>query len=371
MFKLAGTIIDSYDDPEFIDHSMTKTAQSNGALPTFETLSEMPDDEFAIVIKTASGSHRKYPIASPNLVTVSAEYFNHYGHQLPDEMRKAAHYRIRAAAKRMGVKLAGVVNKAVIDPGVYTFSLTRDQAPVSLGRRLTKEATYETLRGQFLSSYDRMTPAERAIMAGRLEKVGAALTQDPRIADYIPKKEYGSRFDDGMRQRISLLFDDRIKLAMFRELRENMKTMDARRGAVLLDEFDKRAGLSGRTIDAYRTCWGGFQKAASSSSLSFSPTPTQFGIGDLDEMEYRIDTLARAHADTLRLVFDEQTVKAFARDPIGYYRTASGQIKRVLTDLAAQVGQENPHSEVKRHQLAYARGQIRTGAYTPWSKSSS
>lgn len=363
MFKLAGTILDSYDDPAFIDHEITKTAQSSGKLPSFESLAEMTDDSFAVIIKTASGSHRKYPIASPALVKLSAEYFNHYGHQMPEEMRKAAHFRIRAAAKRHGVKLAGVVSKAVLDPGVYSFSLSSDHQVVSMGTELMdKKAAFERAQQEFLVSFGRMAPAERAIMAGRLEKIGTIT--DTRITDYIPKSEYGPKFDEGMRQRVSVLFGDQVKLAMLQELRKELVDMDARRGAVILDEFDKRAGLTGRTIDAYRTCWGGFRKAA-----GVSGGPTQFGVGPLEEVEYRIETLARAHADTLKFVLDDHIVDAFVRDPIAYYRKSTGQVKRILKDLANQVGEENPEPEVKPSNLSYARGQIRTGTYTPWTKS--
>lgn len=362
MFKLAGTIIDAYDDPEFINHSLTKTAQASGTLPTFEQLAEMRDNSFAIIIKTASGAHRKYPIYNEPTVKLSAEYFNHYGHQLPPEMNKAAHFRIRSAAKRMGVKLAGLVSKAVIDPGVYSFSLSSDRDPVTMGKGMDKVAAFRRAQEEFIVNFDRMAPAERAIMAGRLEKIGTVT--DTRITDYVPKKDYGPKFEEGMHQRAVALFGDSVKLAALKELREDLPKMDARRGAVMLDQFDKMAGVEHRVIDAYRTCWGGFRKAA-----GMSGGPTQFGIGDLDEMEYRIDTLARAHAETLKMVLDEQTVKAFVRDPIAYYRKASGQVRQVLRDLANQVGQENPGTEVKRHNLAYARGQIRKGEYTPWTKS--
>lgn len=317
MIKLAGLIIDSYDDPEFVNNPGLKAA----GVPSADAAADLKDRDFAILIKTASGTHRKFPLASPALVKISAAYFNEYGHQLPADMRKAAQFRIQEAANAAGITVSGDAAESASDPGTYTFVVTGE--PVDLRVGLSKQATVERAHEEWLANYGRMTPPERAITAHQLHKV-ASIT-DSRIMNYVPKDDYGPHFERGMKQRDTLLRDDHIKHAQFLDLKAKLPDMDAKRGAVLLYQLDKMAGIEDRVLDAFLTCWSGPVKVASCSAV--------------DIKQNKVADLAVNHTRQVRQVFSEPVASAFLRSPVQYYLyTASPAVKNLIDSLISKLG---------------------------------
>lgn len=359
MFKLAGRILDAYDDPAFVGNP--QAAQIG--LPDSAAIEKLPDRDFGIILKTASGTHRRYPLASPALVKVSEAYFNAHGHQLPADMQDAVRYHLKEAAARFNLTLKGEAAAPVSEYRGQIFVVTGE--PLQIDEGLDKQAAFDQAQQHFIEQYGRMTPAERALAANHLDKVGEVT--DPRIRDYIAKPVYGPNFASGIEQRAVVLRDDPIKLAQLQSLVASIRRMDPARGAVMLHQLDKTAGVSARVMDAFKTCWGGFEKV-SASGARHDTTDRQFGVGTLSPETYQIETLARAHSDLIKQVFSDDIATAFLRNPIGYYSKASGQVKKTLKSLAESVGQKNPKSEVHTQAIPHVRGQIRTGDYTPWSQ---
>lgn len=353
MIKLAGLILDPYDDPQFVDSPEVKDA----GLPMPEDVAGFRDRDFAIIIKTAARRHRKYPVSTSVLTKLSAAYFNEFGSQLPKDMQESVRYHMKLAADRHGITLDGFASRPVEGPKPHEVVSFGEEVEVQPG--LGKEAAFAFAQREFLNNVARMTPAERALAANDLSKVGEV--DDSRVFDYVPKDEFGPLLGKGLDQRRTALSGNQEKLAALDDLSRRIEGLGARRGAVILDQFDKLAGIRDRVIDAYRTCWGGFVKVADANGR-------QFGVGGLSEETYRIETLARAHGDAVRQVFSDDIARAFLRDPIAYYQSADGQVKRTLKALASNVGKRNPKSEIHREQVPSARETIRSGEYTPWSK---
>jgi len=346
MLKLAGLIIDSYDDPEFVNNPNL----ASSGVPSSDAIARLQDRDFAILIKTASGTHRKFPIASPALVKVSAAYFNTYGHQLPEDMRKAAQFRIQQAAESSQIKLAGSVAEAVYTPSQFTFTVTGEAMPQT--ESLSKQAAFDLAQQEWLANFGRMTPAERVVSANSLNKV--AQVTDQRIMDYVPKSSYGPNFEIGMRQRDTLLKEDVVKHAQFMDLTARMVNMDSKRGAVLLDQLDKSAGLVGRVPDAFMTCWGGGIKLASCDMTSIE--------------QNQVANLAVNYPGVVKQVFSPDVANRFLRGPIQYYNyVASPAVKKAIDSLIAKLPKKEDE-EVETEDMKELKEKLEENKYIPWSK---
>lgn len=360
MIKLAGKILDPYDDPAFVGNPRVAEI----GLPDAKEVANLPDRDFGLIVKTASGTHRRYPLSTSVLTKLSAAYFNAYGNQLPSDAQDSVRALIKQAADRFGLTLEGAVAQPSEVTGGRTFVSVGPE--VTMDEGLDKQAAHRLAQDEFIANYGRMTPAERAMAANHLHKV--AEVSDPRIRDYVSKSTYGPLLADGIDQRVAILKEatDQTKLATLHALVSKIRHMDPARGAVMLHQFDKTAGIGNRAIDAFRTCWGGFEKQAAATNRD--TVNRQFGVGKLDPMAYKIETLARGHGEDVRKVFSEEIAAAFLRDPIGFYTSASGQVRQTLKSLAGAVGEKNPDSEIHKGYAEDAKRNIRAGEYTAWSK---
>lgn len=314
MFKLAGLILDPYDDPAFVDHPRTAVS-----LPTPDEVARLPDRDFAVVIKTAAGTHRKYPVATPNLLKVSSAYFDEFGAQLPEDIRAAVHCRLADAARRFNVKLAGAAAAPPPDATCFVFSLA-SEAPASGPARApaTKLAAAAIVQDELIRNFVRMTPSERALAVADLCKT--AEVTDPRLTPYRPRDVFGGRLSEGLRQREFVLADEPIKLAQFEALLDDLPKLGARAAAVMLDRFDRSAGLTGRVIDAYVTCWDGVEKRAAADPMQ--------------RQHAAIERLATQHAHLVQQTLDEPTASAFLRAPFAFWQSAPAAVKKLLTRMA-------------------------------------
>lgn len=339
MIKLAGLIIDSYDDPKFVSDPMAKER-----LPSPEAISALKDRDFAVIIKTAARTHRKYPICSADLVKVSSAYYNEYSHYLDEDMREAARTKIQEAAVEYGVKLAGAVS-APASASTFVFTAIAPQQYEDF-KGVTKQAAFDIAVDRFVSMHSRMTPFERAMAASALNKLGSI--SDQRVFDYVPKATYGPKFVPGIKERLSLIRDNHIKVAQLGNLVEDLIKRDAQSGAVLLDKFDKLAELENRVPDAFITCWGGFIQKEARDVLS--------------EEERAIETLAVVHGDIVKRVLNESTASSFIRDPVGFYRKSSGPAKTTLNTLVRMVKQSVKQAPaVNRQAMPEAKKDLRDG----------
>ncbi len=338
MLKLAGRILDQYDDPAFVS-SPDVTAVG---LMSSDAVAALPDRDFAMVAKLASGKHRRFPVPNKKMAAVSAAYFAENGGQLPPEWRTKVAARLR--------EVLGSITEPVVDDTAHGVSISIDDA-----KKLAAD--------EFLRNFDRMTPGERVCAASDLHAAGIA--DDSRILDYVPSPVFGPMLKQGMRDRRAALVGDTTKLAALANLESRFAAIGPIRAACALDEFDRATKIAKRVPDAFRTVWGGTVKPLAPKS-------------DLEE-QYRIDTLAKEHAEHVKGVFAEPIASAFLRDPRGYFKNATGQIKSVLRTLVSAVANRKPMPEIRNDQrptavgdhspARYAADCIRhdTGAYVPWS----
>ena len=341
MLKLAGVILDQYDDPAFVASPEVKAA----GLMSGDEVARLPDNSFAMVVKLASGTHRRFPIPNKKMARMSAAYFAKSAAHLPPDLRTKVAQKLRSVVGDMP------------EPKV-------DDTP--RGVELTTESAMKIASEDFIRNFDRMTPGERVLAASELWDAGAV--EDPRILDYVPSTVFGPLLKRGMAERRTVLAQRPIELAVLNKLASTFGvTANPVTAAFALDVFDRTTKIAKRVPDAYKTVWGGTVKAKP-------------GCDGLEE-DYRVDTLAKEHAGAVRAVFSEPVVSAFLRDPKGYYRQATGNIKSVLRTLVNAVAGKKPETEVKRpysHAISgnsadpkvYAVDRIRegTGAYVPWSK---
>jgi len=298
MFKLAGRIIDQYSDPQFGPDALL----SEVGVPTAEEVAALPDSAFALVVKTASGKHRFFPMHTVKTAKVSAAYFNEYGYQLPTEWREKTAEALKTAKQ--------VVTLPDETPGV----------PVVSQEQFTKIA-----HEAYLQLFDRMTPGERVKAAVELTDLNIT---DERVTDYQPAVTYGGLFKQGMIERKAILADSVEKSNVLAHLQIKLAKLDALHGALLLDEFDQYAKVAGRTMDAFKTCWGK------------QTTPAHKPDRLLEEQ-----VLINSLKDKSEYIFDDLTYEAakiLIKDPWAYYQQASPAVRKYMLEIARKEINQSP-----------------------------
>jgi len=194
MIKLAARTFDIYDDLPDLKYARavaTKCASVQVASP--EEVEALPDREFALVLKTASGAVlRRYPIHTADAVKLSRAYFNVCGAGLPEEIEAAISIKLAAADQHFGVADHALPAETVagIQESVAYLDAEKLAAPklpawtseswgLTLGDRNyfplhTAELT-KTALSRFGSTADGLTPHERFAYARNLYKQASVL----------------------------------------------------------------------------------------------------------------------------------------------------------------------------------------------------
>lgn len=274
MFKLAGRVIDPYDDPSFLG-SLEAQQLFGYELPHPHELDALPDSSFAVKIADGGRSHRKFPIHTKAAAFFSAAYLESNADDLPDDVVKVAAARICAAQRDYRLHPSEQLQKLASgyeSEDVPAFEVTLREEPMEpVVGSLEKLAS--TLQDHFLRNFSRMSPRDRCNFASGLAKqAGAAAITDQRVWDYVPKPVTGSQFEDGINSRELLVRGTELEGA-FAKLAEATCTSadEYLKLAHELETLDRAASLRSRyegdLPDPYVTVFGGLPLAKTASEL--------------------------------------------------------------------------------------------------------
>ena len=260
MFKLAGSVIDCYDDPKFMSSHQVQAFIGREIVDS-ASLEKLADRDFAVKITDGNVTVRKFPVYNEFITKISCAYAVDSWNQLPSDIQKVAAARLSAACRRYGLGVPAVLEDSEKTAGYHVvIKHTTAKPEIRETDELAKEACWQAAK-----QLDRMTPEDRVVMAYNLEKVGAAhLRQD--VYDYVPKDKYGPNLEQEIKNRAYILksAEDLTSKALLTTLEDLYSSRNSKTPiefAVSLAEFDKIAGFRqryrGGMTDAYKATFGG------------------------------------------------------------------------------------------------------------------
>jgi hypothetical protein len=338
MFKFAAAIVDFYDDPEFIKTAQNETLFES-ALIAPENTADLPLDAFAVIVKTAAGVHRKFPVYNALATRFSGTYFDAIASQLPEEIRKTAGYFLKNAYAKFQLALPESLTGEFEEPETlfveYTPDLPQDGIAKTAedGIRLAEDVFAS--RSRYLPMLEKVAKAHELVEAANLVDIPV---RNREAWDYAPKTAAGPYFKDMLVQRETLLkaAGDNILYEQFQALLDEAVNMDVREIPFLFYQLDKLAGLTDRyglngLLDPFYGTWGG-------SSL-----PKTAGV-ETDLKKYKLQTVGR-NTTLLHSVFPDKFVQKFTRDPVGCYDEATAAEKKALDFFISKVPSDLSASE--------------------------
>jgi len=276
MFKLAGMVIDAYDDPSFVN-SIDAQQLFGKELPHPHEIDSLPDRAFAVKIADGSVNQRRYPIHTRAAAFFSAAYLESNAESLPEDVVKTAASRINAAFEHYGLRPSSGLQKlaeAASDADPTVIQVVVEQAPEQqcVG---SLEKVAEVLQDQFVRNYSKMTPRDRCEFAdGLLKQAGTAAITDDRVWDYVPKPILGPWFEGELRDRSTLtegteFSDIYTKLANHQPVLDDPQ--DGIKLAQEIETLDRAAGLRPKygpeMRDPYLACFGGMDLRKTANEL--------------------------------------------------------------------------------------------------------
>jgi hypothetical protein len=349
MFKVAGRVLDFYDDPDFIAHIAARQLD----LVPLEKVGALTDRDFAVKIATPHGEVRRWPVYNKTATALSGRYFCEVADALPENLRNAAGWFLKRAHLRHDLNLpfglAGVFPRP--ESGFVTLENEPELQPID-HQFLAKSAQED-----FLSTMGRLTPRERFDHANKLFKVASSTGSglDNRIWDYVEKEKHGPWLRGELRDRHTLVKEGTTPHLADTFLEVMQEAVNAGPGAILesLATFDKLAGLDARYDDGLRDPFLAVYGGLSMEKL---------GGKDEDIRAWKLKTLATKGTE-LSKIFDDVFVSKFVNDPEKTLAEAGTVEKRILNHMMSRIPNTDV-GHVKRQLLEppAAAGKIGLGA---------
>jgi hypothetical protein len=330
MFKLAGAVVDFYDDPDFHSSEQAQALIKEGHLKSLEEVPDLQDKDFAVKILTKAGAHRKFPIFNKVAATLSGRYFEEIEDGLPVEIRKVAGFFLKQAHEVFGIDPTPSLLEEFEAPSHNEVEYRPEEDD---GRIRSTEVVVKLAQYSFMEHHRNMTPLEKTAKAIEIDKAvrscGEVVTEQ-EVWDHVPKDEYGSGVEEMLRQRAALAKEAGTQIAAaFDEILAQFKDMPPKEGPFLIHQFDKSAGFDyrygiGGIEDPFHGAWAGF------------PLPKKEAGAKEDLLRHKLETIAH-HDRMLKRTFSEKFVGKFISDPKGCYEEASPEQKKVLDYIAGHI----------------------------------
>jgi len=352
MEKLAN--LDMYDDPRgdilrkrFPDPATIPPMLKEGNFLSEEERDRLPDNLFALVIKTKQASARKFPITDKANTGMSVLYFMDHGRSLmPEQMQKVAAKGLLTACHWYGLKppeeltkIAGRQEPTIsVDPVVEIDMLKpekekskradyclpeQEKYPISSHRQIEEAAAY------FEKHANRFEPKTRRRYCKNLEKRASEVGIE--LSDVIRQYASNTPAEAGhVREQISRRMEksgsDKLSAA-YSILLKRAGTMTAPQFASTLEELDKTAGLDAQWDSGINDPWLSVFALQKTATYSFSDTEGYITEVDLKKLGEEWKVL-------LKRAFDDDFVDTFAKDPVGTFKALPLDQKKVVIKFA-------------------------------------
>jgi len=331
MLKLAGTILDFTDDPDFVN-DREKMALIEGKLISFDKHADLPNDAFALLVRGNTGLFRRYPVYSKVATKLSAQYFDEWSQNLHPSLAEAAAVGIKEACRHFGVAIPDSVSDLA---GTKTASADRvvDARRVPSSDQVVyedKKAAVETMLHRYESRINDMNLSERCNRATVLHEMGqkVGMQLPSTVTDYSEKNGSGPLLRLAIQQRENFAKDAGQKFATI-ELRKLLKDDNPQRVVEKLSVWDEKYRVEklgyyqgGRVIDPYRAVYGGQKEAMA-----------PMGNPEEDLRTYALQSIVAQYDDELSRVLSRKGMEQFRSDPIQFYKDTSPAMRRYLDSM--------------------------------------
>lgn len=363
--KVASLVLDLYDDEKGAVARSFSDDLHSCKVASFDDIQALTNRDFALVMKTASGVLRRYPIHDIDNLKISRAYFNHVKATLPSEVVKAAEGKFASQERLLALPEGSMTaedfsqfNKiAYVD--MTTVQPTAKKAFAERAWGLTIDGKnyfplhdaelVKTAIGRYPFTVASLQPVQKFAYARTIAKRAAALEvqvpDDSQIHLYTSNVVNPHSLRNAIDQRKEAARKADLSTEVLDQLAEaaglpeahgdiesqeslnfkaaklaSHRALPADQIITILATFDKTAGIDGQDylrglLDPFAAC---FKSAAFAGSML-------------------IDGVDLSRLDPAKLAehFDEEFLKEFAQDPIGCYQALPSPIKQAVRDMAS------------------------------------
>lgn len=209
--RLTGVVIDQYDDPSgYVLKQSIQPQQIPYHWKTARVLNPetLLDEEFALVLDTGEGRHRKYATADQVSTEVSTLYFLRCGGKLPYEAQKTAAINLSRALSKWGLSVPFAIEKVasgrngggleeivgrakMLGKTANAVDVYRQEAPVVVQQRPypTDPSLYALSMTQEIGANGQIKTASAKFPIDTMDRVMTAIEYYPRNEDNFTLNE--------------------------------------------------------------------------------------------------------------------------------------------------------------------------------------
>lgn len=349
MIKIAALVFDIYDD---------STGQIARTLPgelhevkvaAHEAVEDLHDHQFGLVMKTASGMRRRYPLDTEDAVKLSRAYFDSVKESLHPEIVKVA----EAKFTNPDTNEVAYIDVTTLAPEVVKVAFSTKVFGLTIDGRecfpLHDATLAKTAVARYPATMVDLDPIERFTYARNIVKqataLGVRLPTDSPIFLYTGDELNLHSLRHAIEQR-----KEACGAKMSTEVLDQLSNAAGcliKQGMVETDEsFKHRQKLASRqrplAVDKVISVLSTFDKLAGFDSQHYlrgmlDPFAACFKQAGYDGNNTTVDgiDLAAVTPELLNEKFDPEFINEFKQNPVGVYQSSPDPIKSVIREMAS------------------------------------
>lgn len=365
MYKISAQVIDCYDDQKMLLDILSYAPEmvKKAKLLSYEQQMEMPDEDFAVVIMTKTGSKiRKYPVNDAEHTWLSCESFKKTAHKLPISAVKVAASNLFASCLYHGVGCDESITKFASDVDSNTVRVDESKdLPLEcelMSRILEKQAnevkdnewglivktaseekrmyplnTKSNLESaiRYFSKYaSSILPQYKHELANNIVKKAQTFGIDvPEAVAVYSGNEIGNKFASNMLKRMDYVKTDKEK-DFIRKVANIGSKFKMEELLSMVGEFDKVAGLDKYWDKGIKNPYVTVLEKVAQSEMPQLPAPTRTPE-DKEPMPRDLEAYSKGEA-SFELVghLPQEVINKFITQPIETYNSLPDVQKEVI-----------------------------------------
>lgn len=341
MYRLAGKVIDAYDDIGNKELQANLEKVGDCSLAPVDEVMKLPHDQFALVFLTKTGrAVPKFPIHDASATRISALYFEKNSHKLPPEARVVAASFLKKAAEKFKLeapkgldKQAGTeITSNVVDVRKCTEEAPKEAAPkhYALGKSYPIDtlAQVKCACEYFEEHVGNLAPKDRREFAKNASARAADLKVKIHAGSMMAKyagSAFGALIDCARAERLSLLSGDSDAKKALDHLFEKRSSWKPDEFAAELEKFDVANKLD-RYYDRQRGVRDAFR-----STFETIKTAGSVKVGNKVITHAQLQGLASS--EVLKRTFDTDFCREYASDPVAVFNSLPTPEKVIISSL--------------------------------------
>ena len=329
MYRLAGKVIDVYDDLK-MDHLKENLSKVGSLkLAPVDQVMKLPNEQFALVFLTKTGrAIRKYPVHDADSTVISNLYFEKMASKLPPEARAVAATFLKKASekyklspsKTLEKQAVGEIHSNLVDVTKCTdeqLEVKANHTALGSDYPIDTPMQIKTAMSYFDENAPLLKPAHRREFAttvvARAEALKIPVSGSSQINKYAGAK-FGNLIESAYHERLNLIAGDSQACKTLKHMFEKKASFTPDEFAASLEKFDVSNGLE-RFWD--RGALGLRDPFRSTFENIKMASVLKVGGKTVDPM--KIQKLAGSEA--LKRNYDAQFCEAFSQAPVEVFQS--------------------------------------------------